>query len=99
MNDCVDNDYEIGEEPEMEWGWDKFKGKPRLKGGRKGRSSPSGQDSTLSCWISKRKKLDNMIDHCSDILERAGHGESPMSAKCSISEEVAPEKVHNLFTL
>ena len=67
----ADNDYEIGEEPESTWGWNKFTGKPkRLKssaGGRrkKGRNGDTG-------WLSKRKKLSSMIEHCSDVLSKAG---------------------------
>lgn len=34
---------------------------------KKGRRDPG--------WLSKRKKLGNMIKHCSDILSKAGHGD------------------------
>lgn len=71
-----DNDYEIGEEPEQTWGWSKSKchgsGRGRRRVGKRTNESSGG----ILPWLSKRKKLDSMIECCSDILKRAGHGSS-----------------------
>ena len=59
----------------MTWGggWGKSKCRPKSakSGGvrkKKGRSS----NGSLTGWLSNRKKLDNMMEECSDILSRAG---------------------------
>ena len=78
-----DNDYEIGEEPEITWGWNKFKGKPRR------RNAPS---SKVSGWISKRKKLNGIIEQCSDIFKKAGYGgemKTTSEATFVLSEKVS----------
>lgn len=62
-----DNDYEIGEEPEVKWGWGKC-GTRRKKGSCRSKHN--------SAWLTKRKRLGSMIEHCSDILMKAGHGTS-----------------------
>lgn len=67
----LDNNYEIGEEPENTWGWGKCK-KSRPQGTRGKRASRK----ETGGWISKKRKLDSMIEHCSDILKKAGHGGS-----------------------
>ena len=66
----TDNDYEIGEEPEHTWGWDRYKGKPKLR--RNGRGKTRKHDnSKLDGWMSKRKKINNLIDECETILSAA----------------------------
>ena len=62
----VDNDYEIGEEPEHTWGWNRYKGKSKSGRGKKKR-----QASTLDGWLTKRKKINNLIDECDAILNSA----------------------------
>ena len=52
----------------MKWGWGKFSGTRRKKGSHRSKGNSS--------WLSKRKRLDSMIEHCSDILMKAGHGTS-----------------------
>ena len=59
----TDNDYEIGEEPEHTWGWNRYKGK--AKTGRKRHSKK------LDGWLSKRKKINTLIDECDAILTSA----------------------------
>ena len=81
----LDNDYEIGEEPENTWGWGKSR-KQRPHGNRGKRVSHKETG-----WIRKRKKLDSMIEHCSDILKKAGHGHVTSLGDCE-KEEVS-EKV------
>lgn len=72
---CADNDYEIGEEPEFVWG--KFHGKPKRRHRPGGKWKKSKADSEgISGWLTKRNKLGNMIEHCSDILKRVGQVES-----------------------
>lgn len=80
--DVADNDYEIGEEPEMTWGWSKFKGKPK-------RSRGSSNSGGVSGWISKRKKLNSMIELCSDVFKKAGHGEETTSETTAEPSEKA----------
>lgn len=85
----TDNDYEIGEEPEMTWGWNKFKGKPK----RRSKGTPSNG---VSGWISKRKKLSGMIEQCSDLFKKAGHNEKTETTSETLavtSEKVTPCQV------
>ena len=63
-----DNDYEIGEEPEHTWGWSRYKGKPKLRGRGK---TPKHHSTKLDGWLSKRKKINNLIDECDAILNSA----------------------------
>lgn len=79
----LDNDYEIGEEPEKTWGWNKFKGKPKKRGDR------SRKRAEVSGWISKRKKLTGMIGQCSEIFKKAGHEEV---TKTVLEKEAVAEK-------
>ncbi len=79
----IDNDYEIGEEPEKTWSWNKFKGKPKKRGER------SSKKVEVSGWINKRRKLTGMIGQCSEIFKKAGQEEA---MQVVMEKEEAAEK-------
>ena len=81
-----DNDYEIGEEPERTWGWDRYKGKPKLKRSR-GQGKTKRPNLKLDGWLSKRKKINNLIDECETILSAASEH---LAKKLESSSDEAP---------
>lgn len=61
----LDNEYEIGQEPEWPWVWKKG---GRGGGGRRRKRSHSGG---CGKWLRKQKRLDEMISECREIINKA----------------------------
>ena len=67
-----DNEYEIGQEPENTWGWGRGQKKGRKRNSGSHRERAGWKD--LGGWLTKRKKINGMIDQCWAILDKAGAG-------------------------
>ena len=96
-----DNDYEIGEEPEHTWGWDRYKGKPQLKRSRgRGRGKTKRHNNLkLDGWLSKRKKINNLIDECETILSAASQSLAKKLESSSDEASCSPLTTANLSSL
>ena len=92
-----DNEYEIGQEPENTWGWGRGQKKGRKRNSVSHRERAGWKD--LGGWLTKRKKINGMIDQCWAILDKAGAGddgcvsESPdrHAEVCCMSKEKCTE--------
>ena len=67
-----DNEYEIGQEPENTWGWGRGQKKGRKRNSGSHKQREGWKD--LGGWLTKRKKINGMIDQCWAILDKAGAG-------------------------
>ena len=93
----LDNDYEIGEEPEHTWGWNRYKGKGKKSGRGK---TPRHYATKLDGWMSKRKKIYNLIDECDAILTSASDRLDRLKSKESDANTVpSPLTAANLSSL
>ena len=72
----LDNEYEIGEEPERQWG---ALQKKKAASGEVGKKRERSRSGGCGKWLAKKRRLDDMIRDCSGILSRA-EDDTPLTA-------------------